>query len=170
MGSRARNVISEEDIKTILKGTRTHFTSGDYHQVFHFCCIHLNTFFHHFVIFQGLESIIATLQDLSDNYKPKSSKLSLGSIMLIVVGVFCAVIIVLFAIYWLCIKKDNNSTKGSFEFIGSWGRNRNKNKPKRVQTPALRPKIEHIYQPVHTTEKIDSGDTTLAMSAREQIS
>jgi len=147
MGLRARQVISEEEEKKVKDETKQHFTSGYY--------------------YQGLESIIASFQDINQNWDPsKSSKMGLGSILLIVVCVTTLVIIILSLIVWFCIKRDKNSLSNSFEFIGSWGRNRGKHKPQ------PKAKSEPIYRPVKTAEKPDfdnDNSSTLPMKTRDPI-
>ncbi|CAG2108979.1 unnamed protein product [Medioppia subpectinata] len=133
MGSRARSVISDADLDKVLSETKIHFTSRYYKQ--------------------GLESIIASFQDLCLDYEPKPDRLGLGSIVLIVLCIGIALFIVFFAIFWFCIRRHNNSKRNSFEFFGSWGRNRNKAKAQ------SQPNIsDPIYKPVNTTEKPDIGD------------
>ena len=112
-----------------------------------------------------MESIIATLQDMSQNYVARSSKLGTGSIILIVVCVSLIVIIVLFGVFWFLMRKERKTLRGSFEFIGSWGRNKNKRRTQ--STPRVKPKIEPIYKPVNISEKPEISDTTLPISDRQ---
>jgi len=83
-----------------------------------------------------------------------------------VVGVVILVLIILSIIYFVFIKRDKNSLSNSFEFIGSWGRNRSKNK---TQT---KPKSSPIYRPVKTVDRPDNdidNSSTLPMKTGNPI-
>lgn len=100
-----------------------------------------------------MESIIASYQDMAIQYDHKShdeQKLGLLSIFGIVFGALIIIIIILFAI-WMFIKREKfqMNDKLSFEYINSWSRNRNKNKPS-----ATEPKTSPIYKPVETKEQV----------------
>lgn len=89
---------------------------------------------------------------------PKEPKLRFGSIVLIVVGVVVVVVVIAMISLWLINKRRKRSVSGSFEFIGSWGRNRSKKR-----TSQVRPKNDTIYKPVETKDKQDN-DMILPMS------
>ncbi|XP_054163852.1 uncharacterized protein LOC128961625 [Oppia nitens] len=132
MGANAHKVLTDNKLEEVLIDTKNHFTSGYYQQ--------------------GLESMIASFQDFSDQYEPKSyGKLGIGSIVLIVICVTIASIVLLFAVFWFCVRKDRKTSESNrFEFIGSCGRSKNKHKNKSNKKTNII--SDPIYKPVSTND------------------